>query len=165
MSAWIHRTVQGYHGKSWLVPTLPTSNRESRVANKNGEMISPKFFPYLAFLLSSWMEKSLTGALLLLILDGDQSTKHKWCLQKTQGFDWVGNGWKLKSWSQGGVSRPGSHFTSMIPVTSPWNPVLLTPAWVLPDRVVLLPQHRIFSRKSTPKWRGKKDSSRKSCFT
>lgn len=52
-----------------------------------------------------------------------QSTR--WCLQTTQGFDWAGNGWKVKScWSQGGICRPGSHFTSVIPVTSPWNPEL-----------------------------------------
>lgn len=35
--------MQEYHGKSWLVLTLPTSNGESRVARRNGEMISPRF--------------------------------------------------------------------------------------------------------------------------
>lgn len=69
-----------YHRKSWLVPTLPTSSGESRVARRNGEMISPRF-PHLASLLASLMERILTDALLLLVLDGARRrkpvTKHK----------------------------------------------------------------------------------------
>lgn len=109
-------------------------------------------------LLSS-LRESLAGACCCLSVVGTtgehrwQSTR--WCLQKTQGLDWVGSGWKLKSC----CLREGSLDQTLIaPQWSLefWAPTSAQP--VLPDSIVLLPQHRILRRKS-PTRRGKEGLS------
>lgn len=87
----------------------------------------------------------------------------RWSLQKTQGLDSVGNGWKLKPCcSQGGISRPGSHFTSMIPVTSPWNPSTSTaPRQSCAPASAQAFQQKIYSHTE----RKGRFELRKSCFT
>lgn len=133
-------------------------------------MISPRF-PHLASLLASLMERILTDALLLLVLDGARRrkpvTKHKvvplddtriWLSrERLKAEILLVSGRDLQARLSLHLSDP-----SYISLES-WAPTPAQP--VSPAMAVLLPQHRMLSRQSTPTRRGKEGLSSGKAFS